>query len=325
MKNKHVLVVLLFFLVISISCSITSKTAKKTAVNSSTSPVQKDVEKTVTQIASNYIDKKTILPPGGDPSIGELFFCSSFDENTGDPINPIRSFPANTMSVYMVFTFENMQDGMVWSLDMYRDDYKMKGVSNGKWEDGENGWVAYDLSEDFSNNPLAGKYTIQILIGDQVMQEGGFNVALPLIVKNSFPSFGPVQFAPDITDDISPVDPGTSFEEGIDEVFAVLPYSNMQSGQACSREWLLDDEVTASKDFPWDEQEDGITYFSLHTQGGMKPGKYTLNLYIGDQIARSSSFEILAAPTPIPPEEPTPVPDRPSNPEDLIDPQVMPT
>jgi hypothetical protein len=43
---------------------------------------------------------------------------------------------------------------------MYRGSQKKQGSNHEEWQDGQSGWVAYELAEDLSDNPLAGPYTV---------------------------------------------------------------------------------------------------------------------------------------------------------------------
>ena len=127
---------------------------------------------------------------GGEPAFGEMSFCLSYDHQTGNPIDPTTSFPAGTMVVDVLFTYDNMPQDQDWALEMYRGSQKMQGSGHEKWQDGQSGWVAYELAEDLSDNPLAGPYTVKLLIGNTVVQNASFDVAIPQISHTSFPAFG---------------------------------------------------------------------------------------------------------------------------------------
>ncbi len=259
--------------------------------------------------------------PGGKPVFGEMSFCLSYDDQTGDPIDPTTSFPSGTKSVDVVFTYDNIPQDQDWALEMYRGSQKMQGSDHEEWQDGESGWAAYELSEDLSDNPLAGPYTVKLLIGDKVVQKASFEVAVQPITQISFPAFGPITFAHDVNDESAAIDPTSSFEPGTSQVYAVFPFVNMSADTGFKREWLLNGEVTAEKEMAWDDTSEGVTYANLHADGGLDPGNYTLNLYIDGQLARSAKFEV-QAPEATP--EPTGAPDVPSTPDELIDGTLLP-
>jgi len=125
---------------------------------------------------------------GGAPAFGEMVFCTQVDENSGTAVDPATQFPAGTMSVTVVFDYQNMTNGQDWSLRMFNGERKLQGSNHEKWADGESGWVSYELSEDLSANPLAGEYTVQLYIGDKMAQEASFRVAAPSVTRPGSPS-----------------------------------------------------------------------------------------------------------------------------------------
>lgn len=247
---------------------------------------------------------------GSDAAFGEMVFCQDFDRDSGEALDPSYTFPAGSMTVIVIFNYEGMTDGQPWSLQMQRGARKIDAITNEAWEDGESGWVAYELSEDLSNNPLAGEYSVRLSIGDQVVQESAFTVETVEIIRNSFPAFGPLTFAPEITDEAAPIQPTNVYEYGTAKVYAVFPYSGMQPEQPFRREWLLNGEITAEKEMGWDDNNEGITYAVLNGDPQLDAGEYTFNLYLDGQIARSAKFTILAPPEPeataTPTDEPAP-------------------
>ncbi len=114
----------------------------------------------------------------------------------------------------MVFTYDNIPQGQDWALEMYRGSQKMQGSDHEEWQDGESGWAAYELSEDLSDNPLAGPYTVKLLIGAKVVQKASFEVAAQPINQISFPAFGPITFAHDVNDESAAIDPATVIRAG---------------------------------------------------------------------------------------------------------------
>ncbi|HEY9077579.1 MAG TPA: hypothetical protein VIO61_13685 [Anaerolineaceae bacterium] len=260
--------------------------------------------------------------PAAKPRIYDLVFCTEFNEKTGAPIDPSDEFPENTFMVVAIFKYENMRDGLNWSLKMTRDGKPMSGIEQEVWEDGENGWVAYDLSEELSYNPMAGEYEIQLVVEGAVLAKGSFSVAAPVVKSTGFPAFGPITFSLDITEENAPIDAGTEFKYGVKQIYASFAYVNMEPGQAFSRQWLFNGKETARRDLEWDEEEDGVTYAYLQAEGNLSAGKYTLNLYLDNQLARSADFVILPPPTPA---TPTEKPNVPSRPDEVIDSSLMPT
>jgi hypothetical protein len=194
----------------------------------------------------------------------------------------------------------------------------MEGIEDEPWDEDESGWAAYELGEEFSNNPLAGFYTVRLFIGEQLAQEGSFQVKVPEIKKVSFPTFGPLQFATSITDEGTPINPSTIFPAGTQKVYGIFPFVGLEDGIPFSRQWMHNGKETARRDLTWDEGEEGITYGSLESKEGLAPGVYTLNLSINNQIARSASFTIQA------PQPTATITRPPARPEQLFDSNTLP-
>jgi len=133
-----------------------------------------------------------------------------------------------------------------------------------------------------------------------------------------FAAFGEISFAQGVTEESVPIHPVHAYEPGTVTIYAIFPYMHMTDGMPVTVEWLYNDEWFYSTEEEWGEGEEGITHRSISWDDyrELEPGKYTLNLYINGQIARSADVEVLAPET-----EPTKEPVR--NPEDVIDPDLM--
>ncbi len=269
----------------------------------------------------------TVYEPGqdlpqsdGEPYFSEIVFCKDVTDD-GVPISPGVSFPSGTTEIWAYFTYEHMQDGMTWGR-MWETESEIWVDGRGdSWEDGDNGWVAYGISEDDPSIPLNGRYWFSLYIGDEMVRQASFFVAEPQVQQtSSFPAFGAIQFAEGITEDIVPYGTATVFPEGTIEVYAVFPFVAMQNGQSFRREWIKDGEIYAERDMVWEEGESGIDYASLIEEDGLDPGVYTLNLYIDGQIARSANFEVLGSQAAAPGQAYS----GPAAPEDIIDGYLMP-
>jgi hypothetical protein len=203
---------------------------------------------------------------------------------------------------------------------LWEKDGKVYNEARGKtWEEGESGWVAYSISES-GDVPLSGRYSLTLYIGESPAQRGTFEVATPEGASSpGTPSFGPIQFAKDMTGDRVPVGEAKQFEAGVTRVYAIFPYNNIAATQAWKYTWLFNGAVTAqSETSEWGGRSDGVTYLYIYNDQGLAPGTYTLNLYFGEQVARSGSFEVLIA------SATATALAGPAKPEELIDPDLMP-
>lgn len=130
-------------------------------------------------------------------------------------------------------------------------------------------------------------------------------------------SFGRIMFAEGATEECAPIGENDVFEEGILEIFLIIPYFEMTDGETWRREWLLDGEEIASSEEAWYEGSEGITYRYLTSgdDGPLSEGTYSVNLYLDNQIARSASFEIVGQE--VEPEQ------QGNSIEELVDPDLM--
>jgi hypothetical protein len=85
-----------------------------------------------------------------------------------------------------------------------------------------------------------------------------------------------------VSDEGRPVNPATTFRAGFNRVFFFVNFSGMQSGVLWRRELLLDDQVIQDHEYLWGMAQDGAAYFFFGQEGGFKPGKYQIRLFIGE-------------------------------------------
>ncbi len=253
--------------------------------------------------------------PIAEAEFGQVIFCDDVTD-AGEPVNPRQDFPGGTSTVWAYFQFHNMTDGQTWGR-LWEKDGEVYSDSRGEsWEDGENGWLAYSISES-DDIPLTGEFKFTLYIADKVVQEASFKVAAPdRPTQTSFPAFGPIQFARQVTEEKIPVGVTSEFEPDTVEIYAVFPYINMQQTTQWRREWLYNGEITAEKDETWDGKPEGVTWIALTSENSLAAGEYTLNLYIEGQLVRSANFTVVSGAPP--------TGEGPGTPEDLIDADLMP-
>ena len=136
--------------------------------------------------------------PGSGARFGEIVFCEDISDQ-GEPFKPAEHFPAGTTEIWAYFTYDGMQDGQTWRRLWQQGDQVFFDSGAEAWEDGAGGWVAYSIS-DSESVPLNGRYTLELFIGDQLVQQGAFEVEAPDVAAIAFPAFGPVQFARNVTE-----------------------------------------------------------------------------------------------------------------------------
>lgn len=245
---------------------------------------------------------------------GEIVFAEDVTDD-GVAINPTNVFPAGTRLVYAYFTYRGMTPGETWGHYWTMDGIEYIDGRGEAWDEGAEGWTAYYIDDEV----LSGEISLTLYIGDAAVQTAAFTVEE---VERNFGgggSFGSIQFAEGVTEELVPIGLSFTFAEGLKEIYAVFPFFNMEDGQDWSREWYLDGVLEVFGEGIWDEGADGLSYASYSYTGGeaLDPGTYTLYLYIGQREVASGQFEIVAE---IVEQEPQ----GPPAPEDLIDPNLLP-
>lgn len=230
------------------------------------------------------------------PAITSILFCEYVD-NSDNPVNPTGVFPSGTSLVTVWFEFEQVPPSSSWGFRLYREDELVQNAYYPLWGWGESGSGYRDLTREGGFDD--GTYYLTFLVNGKEAGSGSFSVGGDSPGSEpegsvSSGSFGRIIFAEGATDESAPINERDQFDAGITEIYMIIPYYGMTDGEVWSREWLLDGTVIASTDEAWYEGAEGITYRYLYNGDGssFSPGRYTVNLYLGDQIARSAGFTI---------------------------------
>ena len=101
-----------------------------------------------------------------------------------------------------------------------------------------------------------------------------------------------VAFAPDVTDDDQPIDPGTVFSAGTTKVYAVFDFSGMQDGITYEAYWYRDGKEELHKSWEWSLGQEGTSWVNIFDDDGLAPGSYELKAYIGEQLMLNGNFSI---------------------------------
>lgn len=261
----------------------------------------KSVVSTAPKVPFNSTAILTTVPTASthssaDPWLSEITFCKDVTDD-GECLEKTTTFPKDTHTVWSYFHYSDMQDGTSWSRVWERNGEIYIESGGLKWEDGREGWLAFSISDE---NDLGGDYSLTITVNNSLVRVGVFSVDAAMVqnTQKGIPSFGPITFAHGVEDNV-PIDPTERFEPGVKEINAVFAYTQISVGTAWATEWLKDGEVLVKTDREWNkENTDGVHSASFSYSGGedLNAGKYTLNLYINGQIARSASVEVATAP-----------------------------
>lgn len=271
---------------------------------------------------------------GSSGRIDSITFCTDVTDE-GECVDEGSTFPAGTTSVYALFKYNGMKDGTKWSRVWTQNGDTYDETRDEDWDNGTNGWVAYSVDDP---DGLTGKYALTILIGKNEVQKAAFEVTESAQHKQTttdaegagFPAFGPITMAEDAAENAFPIGAAKEFVYGLSRVVGVFPYSNMTGDMTYTAEWLRDGQTLVRKDYPWEDSANGMHFTSLADDKPLPAGKYTLNLYLQDELVRTTTFKIIGEPTPQPvtqEQETAPSgnsrPNRPATPAEVVDADAM--
>ncbi len=100
---------------------------------------------------------------------------------------------------------------------------------------------------------------------------------------------GPISFAKEIDDRRNPISPTVQFNEGIDRIYAVFPYSGMSPDLKWTQVWYYDGAEFARDEGEWEWGQTDRSYLFVKPVGA---GDYKLDLYVNDRLMSSASFSI---------------------------------
>jgi hypothetical protein len=96
-----------------------------------------------------------------------------------------------------------------------------------------------------------------------------------------------------ISANLDPVDEGTTFPVGTPRIYYWVAYENMENGLSWSRVLLLNGTVVRSESEAWERGTEGVAYYWFDAQGGWPTGAYEIQFYIGEQLADSTTYEVI--------------------------------
>ena len=105
--------------------------------------------------------------------------------------------------------------------------------------------------------------------------------------------FGAITFAAGVTDDDRPIDTGNTFLD-VDKVYAFFDVNAIAEGTSWSTRWLLDGEEVLREEMTW-EGRASATWVNISHPDGLPEGTYTLELYVGKELAQRGAFAVVAA------------------------------
>jgi len=226
----------------------------------------------------------------GRSQLGGLFFSSGVNE-FNQPTQVVTSLPSGVRSMYLFFDYAGMSASRLFEMKVSIDGVEQPGwaLPSAPWAGNEQGmwWIgwsdasfpdgAYKLTLYVDGDELA---HAQIAVGGRAQAGPAFSNLLLGLEANAQGMVG---------------EPAVLFPAGGTKIMAFFDYANMATGTNWGRTWLVDGEVTATKDEPWSSAKSGSMSLTLTNQSGFEPGAYRLLLQIDGELAALSNFWVTGA------------------------------
>lgn len=105
---------------------------------------------------------------------GAIIFCEDVTEN-GNIIGASNTYPEGTDEVWAYFNYWGMKKGQRWGRIWTHNGQEYINASDERWEDLDEGWVAYSIGGSYNLEP--GAYELTLVIGDHPVQRSTFLIA----------------------------------------------------------------------------------------------------------------------------------------------------
>ena len=89
-----------------------------------------------------------------------------------------------------------------------------------------------------------------------------------------------------------PIDEGTQFPSGTEEIFAFFDYSGMTDGAEVRQVWTIDGEDGLDTTDAWNAGATGSYWISINSSDGLPDGEYKLELSVDGKVAQTGQFSI---------------------------------
>jgi len=216
------------------------------------------------------------------------------------PTDPSYLLPSGITEAYAFFDYTGMRDGLAWSRAWYYEGEQV-ATDSGTWDWGSSGsaWVAITAGEPLD----PGDYRLELFVEGALVAASDFTVA----GTQSQEAIGPITFAAGVDAQGNSVNPGTTFPTGLLELHFFCTYAGMQDGLDFDEKWILNGGELITFNEVWEKGTSGAFHDYIYRTSGepLSDGQYTLELYVGGQLAQTATTTVGTG-TPPPPPPPPP-------------------
>ena len=227
-------------------------------------------------------------------TIDTLVFAESVDRND-EPEGVGSSFDSGLKAVYAVFDFDRFKNGREFKFTWYLDGEQLF-EDTADWDAGARGsyWVNVFNDEVLPD----GLYTLELQYDDVLLACGSFALGQGTGTSTATAKIGPLTFSSGQEDD-QPIDEGTQFSSGTEEIFAFFDYSGMTDGAEVRQVWTIDGEDGLDTTDAWNAGAAGSYWISVNSSDGLPDGQYELELSVDGKVAQTGQFSIGGGDQPI--------------------------
>ena len=220
-------------------------------------------------------------------TIDNLVFAELVDQND-NPEGVGSSFDSGLKAVYAVFDFDRFKNGREFKFTWYLDGEQLF-EDTADWDAGARGsyWVNVFNDEVLPD----GLYTLELQYDDVLLACGSFALGQGTGTSTATAKIGPLTFSSGQEDD-QPIDEGTQFSSGTEEIFAFFDYSGMTDGAELRQVWTIDGEDGLDTTDAWNAGATGSYWISINSSDGLPDGEYELELSVDGKVAQTGQFSI---------------------------------
>jgi len=235
-----------------------------------------------------FSGRQQALSADEEPIFGAIHFSPGVNE-AGMPTSFVTRLPAGASSLYLFFDYDHMRPGVVYELRTTIGGAYNPGLSLSPalWSGGRRGlWYIGSANRPWPN----GDYEFTLYIEGRPVSSAQLTIGG---APQSEPVFSDISFGLlDLQGNIL----GSGFVLPSGNVASAnFIFRNMSIGTAWTQVWFYEDielsRVTAS----WEIGPDGSTTISIRNDQGLLPGRYRLELWVGDRLSALSDFLIAGA------------------------------
>jgi len=238
-----------------------------------------------------------VIPLSG-PQIIKAETSSDINQASGEPINVISEFKADTPSIYCAIQVKNIRGESEIKAEWVYESHKLAESLlkiPGQRYFYYTGPFYFELKKPKDANWSAGSYQIKIYLGDKLEKIVNFKVkeeeGEPKEAK-----IGEVTICSKVDENYAPTDKVEKFTGEVKKVYCSVKVNNAARGAKIRTQWWLKDKdqlVNSSIYSVNDDNSAGYIAFSYTAEGkSLEKGQYEVKVYVGDKLVKTANFEV---------------------------------